>query len=76
MINPFVKLELSSRQTKVRTSALQTFADVFCWLYHLATKLIFKYTLRTKVKILSCIEVFKSRKISKILPYFKFIVVK
>ena len=29
MINPCVKLKLVSRQTKVWTSALQTFADVF-----------------------------------------------
>ena len=30
VINPIVKLELVSRQTKVQASALLTFADVFC----------------------------------------------
>ena len=37
MINPFVKFELVSRQTNIRASALQTFAD-FCAIYILIPK--------------------------------------
>ena len=54
MINPFFKLELVSRHTKVQASALQTFADVFveCFLecrpVHFSSLL---FTLTTKMFI-------------------------
>ena len=70
MIN-LCKLELVSRHTKVQTSALQTFADVFVkYLVHKLNKVLFK---KFFVLMLNFIKNYNNVLILKVLKLYIFI---